>query len=118
MRHEGTDDRRQAKGTSSRWRQRSGGDPRRVGESVQEAARLFGAGGAMELALLRDAWESVVGPVLASHTRPLSLERGVLVVGTDDGAWASELRFHASTVVGRGRRLAPGMDSMVVRVEH
>jgi len=106
----------QTRGSGARWRKRSGGEPRAVGESLQEAARILGAGGAVELASLREAWESLVGPVLARHTWPVSLDRGVLVVGTDDGAWASELRFHATTVVGRGRRLAPGMDRLVARV--
>ncbi|MHB1498074.1 MAG: DUF721 domain-containing protein [Acidimicrobiales bacterium] len=104
------------KGVGERSAPRWGGDPRPLGASLKEAASLLGSGGVYELSVLREGWESLVGPVLAGHCWPSSFERGALVVGTDDGAWASELRLHSATVVARGRRLVPGLARLVVRV--
>ena len=104
------------RGRNDRGGPRWGGDPRPLSASLQEAASLLGSGGVYELSVLRKAWESLVGPVLATHCWPSSFERGALVVGTDDGAWAAELRLHSATVVTRGQRLVPGLTRLVVRV--
>jgi predicted nucleic acid-binding Zn ribbon protein len=44
-------------------------------------ARLFGM------------WEAVVGPDLASHSRPVMLEDGVLTIEAESTAWATQLRL-------------------------
>jgi predicted nucleic acid-binding Zn ribbon protein len=38
-------------------------------------------------------WEQVVGPDVAAHARPLSLRDGVLVIGVDHPAWATQLSY-------------------------
>lgn len=38
-------------------------------------------------------WTEVVGAVVATHTRPSSIERGVLRVATSSAAWAQNLTF-------------------------
>jgi predicted nucleic acid-binding Zn ribbon protein len=43
------------------------------------------------LAWLESAWLSVVGPQLASHTRPLRCVRHRLELSTDSAAWQSQL---------------------------
>jgi len=48
-------------------------------------------------------WEEVVGPDLARHTRPSSIDGTRLVVTADDAAWASEMGWLENEVV---RRLA------------
>ena len=95
---------------------RTGGDPRPVGASLPEAARLLGAPGALEVAVVRRNWVALVGEALAGHTWPVRLQGGVLAVCADDGAWAAELRFHAATVVARARGLAPGIERLSVGV--
>jgi predicted nucleic acid-binding Zn ribbon protein len=44
-------------------------------------ARLFGM------------WEGVVGADLASHSRPVMLEDGVLTIEAESTAWATQLRL-------------------------
>jgi predicted nucleic acid-binding Zn ribbon protein len=103
-------------GARRRREARAGGDPRPVGASLPEAARLLGAEGALELALVRRGWAALVGEALAGHCWPVRLEGGVLVVRADDGAWAAELRFHAVTVVRRAHGLVPGIERLSVGV--
>ncbi|MDQ3573911.1 MAG: DUF721 domain-containing protein, partial [Actinomycetota bacterium] len=63
-------------------------------------------------------WEDLVGPVIASHSRPVSLQGGVLVVGVEEAAWGSELRYRARDVLARiAESAGPGApDALVVRV--
>jgi predicted nucleic acid-binding Zn ribbon protein len=39
------------------------------------------------------AWEKVVGPDIAKHSRPLKLDNGVLEVEAESTAWATQLRL-------------------------
>lgn len=39
------------------------------------------------------AWEKVVGPDIAAHSRPMKLEGGVLTVEAESTAWATQLRM-------------------------
>ena len=102
----------------STWRpatQPGGSDPRPVGESLDRVARKLGAPGASLLAAVFTGWEGIVGDAVAAQTRPLSLRRGVLVVGTEQPAWASQLRYLAPDLL---RRLAAVVgEGLVERVE-
>ncbi len=46
-------------------------------------------------------WDDLVGPVMADHSRPVSLRDGVLLVAVDQPAWATQLRYLASPVLER-----------------
>lgn len=52
-------------------------------------ARLFGM------------WEAVVGADLASHSRPVMLEDGVLTIEAESTAWATQLRLLTSKLLVR-----------------
>jgi len=39
------------------------------------------------------AWERVVGPEVAAHSRPVKLEQGELTVEAESTAWATQLRL-------------------------
>lgn len=45
------------------------------------------------LQLLLKCWSEVVGSVVAAHTQPLSIERGVLRVATSSAVWSQNLTF-------------------------
>jgi predicted nucleic acid-binding Zn ribbon protein len=98
-------------------RNRRDSEPQRLSASLREAARLIGAGAALDLATIEKNWPTVVGEHLAGHCWPVSLERGVLVVSSDHNAWAAELRFHSAAVIARAASLVPGVVSLAVRVE-
>jgi len=46
-------------------------------------------------------WAEIVGPELAAHTRPESLDDGELTVTADSTAWATQVRLLAAQLVRR-----------------
>lgn len=61
-------------------------------------------------------WRAAVGPRIADRARPMSLERGVLVVRVATSAWATELQMLAPELVARLRVRGFGVDSLRFRV--
>jgi predicted nucleic acid-binding Zn ribbon protein len=47
------------------------------------------------------AWEKVVGPDVAQHSRPIKLDAGVLTVEAESTAWATQLRMLAGNLLKR-----------------
>jgi predicted nucleic acid-binding Zn ribbon protein len=45
------------------------------------------------------AWEKVVGPDIAKHSRPVKLDAGVLTVEAESTAWATQLRMLAASLL-------------------
>jgi predicted nucleic acid-binding Zn ribbon protein len=100
------------------WRPAPGGDlgsPRRLGKSLDRVARALGVPRGNALALVFEQWADIVGTELASHSRPVSLAEGTLLVATDHPARASELRFRGQGLV-RQIELVAG-EGIVSRVE-
>jgi predicted nucleic acid-binding Zn ribbon protein len=46
-------------------------------------------------------WDDAVGETVAAHVRPVRLDAGVLTVEADDPAWATQVKFLASTITSR-----------------
>ena len=75
--------------------------PRRVGESLDRITKKLGAGKASALGAVFSRWDTIVGPAVAAHAKPLSLREGVLRVAVDEPGWATQLRYLAPTVIAR-----------------
>jgi predicted nucleic acid-binding Zn ribbon protein len=60
-------------------------------------------------------WEELVGPAIAAHAHPVSLSHGVLVIGTDQPGWATQLRFLGPDLLQRLSAVAD--DGQIQRVE-
>ncbi len=75
--------------------------PRRLEASLARLARRLGATSPAALQAVFSRWDEIVGHPLATHTQPVSLARGVLVVAVDDPAWGNELRYLATAVLAR-----------------
>lgn len=58
------------------------------------------------------AWERVVGPDVAAHSRPIKLEDGTLTVEAESTAWATQLRLLAASLL---QRIAAQVGHDVVR---
>lgn len=58
------------------------------------------------------AWEKVVGPDVAKHSRPVKLEDGELTVEAESTAWATQLRLLAGSLL---QRIAAVVGHNVVR---
>ena len=92
-------------------------DPVPVARALDAVTRDLGSEGHVMVRLV-NAWESVVGPVLAAHTRPLGLKRGTLTVGVDHPSWATEVSFLEADLCRRVREAlgVDGVERLAVRV--
>ncbi len=93
-------------------------DPGPLGASLDRLVRHLGGPSASAISTLFSAWDDIVGRPLCQHTWPLALDGGELVVGVDDAAWASQLRFLERELRGQvNDRLGPAaVTSVVFRV--
>lgn len=72
-----------------------------LGDSLETFVRNLGAPPVSVLTQLDDRWPELVGPGLASATRPVELIDGVLTVACDDAAWASQISWMESQIKKR-----------------
>ncbi len=75
--------------------------PGRIGGVMDEVLALLGIPAVSALVRIGKRWEGVVGPYLASRTRPAALRRGVLTVTVASHALAQELQLLKPTLLGR-----------------
>ena len=76
-------------------------DPKRVSESLDRIARRLGGPTAGVTAAVFSRWEEIVGEDIAAHAQPVSLRGGVLTLAVDHPAWATQLRYMTSDLLGR-----------------
>ena len=70
--------------------------PRRIGEGLERivpGGKVFGT--------LLERWTELVGDNLASHIRPAAIDAKTLVIAVEDPAWASQLRWLETDILGR-----------------
>jgi predicted nucleic acid-binding Zn ribbon protein len=76
-------------------------DPTRVGDVVARLVERDDWRERIAAGRLRARWPEIVGEAIASHSQPVRLAGGVLLVRTEAGAWATELTLLASTIARR-----------------
>ncbi len=76
-------------------------DPVPLRSSLDKVAKRFGSSSASAMSGLFERWEELVGPSIAAHAKPVSLKSGHLRVEVDSSAWAAQLRFMTTDLVGR-----------------
>jgi predicted nucleic acid-binding Zn ribbon protein len=94
-------------------------DPRPVAEGLDAVVRSLRGGRSVRAAAgVFAGWEEAVGPSIAAHARPVTLDGDRLVVEVDDPGWATQLRYLESGVLERLREAAGGtvIRSVEVRV--
>lgn len=75
--------------------------PGRIGGVMDEVLALLGIPAVSALVRIGKRWGGVVGPYLASRTRPATLRRGVLTVTVASHALAQELQLLKPTLLAR-----------------
>lgn len=90
-------------------------DPATVGASLDRLLGNLGGPTSQTMAGLERRWAEVVGDQVASHTRPVRVRRGTLLVSVDDPAWASELRWMTDEIATRARDVLG--DASITRIE-
>jgi predicted nucleic acid-binding Zn ribbon protein len=84
-------------------------DPKPLGAALDRLVESKGWSTEIDVHTLLGRWPALVGPELATHSRPESYGDAVLTVRTDSTAWASQLRLLApSLVAALNHRLGDG----------
>ena len=74
-------------------------DPQLFGVVLQRLMKQRGWEKPKAEATVFGAWEKVVGPDIAKHSRPVKLDAGVLTVEAESTAWATQLRLLAASLL-------------------
>ncbi|MCU0311524.1 MAG: DUF721 domain-containing protein [Acidimicrobiales bacterium] len=91
-------------------------EPAPVGAALDRVVGRLGGPPVDALTRLFEGWSGVVGERLAAHSRPLALRDGVLVVGVEDPAWSTEIRFLGPALLERVRTGLGGVTVTSVEV--
>lgn len=75
--------------------------PQRLARSLEKLLGNLNAPSVDVLDVIFREWPSIVGPDLAEHTKPGSIDGDLLTVTADDPAWATEFRWLEREVVQR-----------------
>ncbi len=76
-------------------------DPQLFGAVLERLMKARGWQKPAAEATVFGAWEKVVGPDIAKHSRPIKLENGELTVEAESTAWATQLRMLAASLIKR-----------------
>ena len=76
-------------------------DPQLFGAVLERIMKQRGWQKPAAEATVFGAWEKVVGPDVAKHSRPVKLDAGVLTVEAESTAWATQLRMLAGNLLKR-----------------
>ena len=79
----------------------SAAPPSELASLLDRVVRGMGAPGTDAVELVFNRWSDVVGGVLATRTRPVSLERATLVLQADDPAVVSHVKWLEQDLVAR-----------------
>lgn len=90
-------------------------DPQPLGVVLARLVKARGWQRPAAEATVFGAWERVVGPDIAKHSRPVKLADGELTVEAESTAWATQLRLLAGSLL---RRIAAEVGHDVVRRLH
>ncbi|WP_245648386.1 DUF721 domain-containing protein, partial [Micromonospora rosaria] len=90
-------------------------DPQPLGAVLARLVKARGWAQPAAEATVFGAWERVVGPDVAQHSRPVKLENGELTVEARSTAWATQLRLLAGSLL---QQIAREVGHNVVRKLH
>ncbi|WP_373684176.1 DUF721 domain-containing protein [Micromonospora thermarum] len=90
-------------------------DPQPLGVVLDRLVKARGWQQPAAEATVFGAWERVVGPEVAQHSRPVKLEDGELTVEARSTAWATQLRLLAGSLL---QQIAREVGHNVVRKLH
>ena len=87
-----------------------------LGDSVDAVVRSLRGPSAKAVAGVFAGWDEAVGPLVAAHARPVSLDEGRLVVEVDEPGWATQLRYLEATLRERLAEASGGFQLKAVEV--
>jgi predicted nucleic acid-binding Zn ribbon protein len=87
----------------------------RVGDVLPTVLKSIGLDQRLKEQGILAIWARVVGEEIAARTKPLRIDRGVLYVHVDHGAWMQELHFMEKEIIARIKAQAPDIDLKRIR---
>lgn len=87
----------------------------KVGDVLPALLRQLGLDKRFREQRLLGLWSEVVGDEIAERTRATRVDRGVLFVHVDHGAWMQELHFIEKELIEKLRASAPGVELNRIR---
>ena len=92
-------------------------DPVPIAKSLDSIMKSLRGTDRVQIGGVFGRWDEAVGPTVAVHVRPVRLDQGVLLVEADEPAWATQVKFLASTISARLAEVAGvEVDRIEVRV--
>jgi predicted nucleic acid-binding Zn ribbon protein len=76
-------------------------DPAKFGDVLAKLIKTRGWERPAAEATLFGSWHQVVGPDIAMHSRPISLDNGELTIEAESPAWATQLRLLNTSILSR-----------------
>ena len=87
----------------------------RIGDFLPTVLKSLGLEQRFKEQKLIALWPTVVGPDIAARTRARRIDRGVLYVHVDHGAWMQELHFIEKDLTRKLREAVPGVPIRRIR---
>jgi predicted nucleic acid-binding Zn ribbon protein len=90
-------------------------DPQPIGGTLDRVLKGLGTPGVAAIKTVFSHWDELVGGEVAAHVRPVSLDRGCLLVAVDAPGWATRFRYDQATLLSH---LADELgDGVVTRID-
>ncbi len=87
----------------------------KIGDILPSILKTYGLEQKLKERELISMWPKVVGEEVASRTRAVKIEKCVLYVQVDHGAWMQELHFIEKEIIGKLAARAPGVEIKRIR---
>ncbi len=88
------------------------GKPSRVSDILTAILTDRGWGGALKEHKVFAVWDETVGSKISDNTRPVRINRGVLVVAVSNPVWTQELSLMKDTII---QRLNDRLGEVIIR---
>ena len=87
----------------------------RIGDILPEILKSAGLDKKIRESGILTLWPEVVGEEVAQRTRAVKVDKGILYVNVDHGAWMQELHFMERDILRRLRARAPEVELHRIR---
>jgi predicted nucleic acid-binding Zn ribbon protein len=87
----------------------------KLGDLLPSVLKRFGLEQRFKEQQVLTLWSAVVGDELSARTKATKIDRGVLFVHVDHGAWLQELHFIEKDLIVKLRELVPGVTIKKIR---
>jgi predicted nucleic acid-binding Zn ribbon protein len=74
-------------------------EPQPIAGALDRVLKGLGTPGVAAIKTVFSHWDELVGAEVAAHVRPVSLDRGCLLVAVDAPGWATRFRYGQATLL-------------------